>query len=140
MNNEYESMSLRIGGAPIKSYASHLDEDGDNSNAIKDEQTVQWKPQFQCWIHSTNKHAIGECKVYFGKQPEDRVKTLKKNHPFNSCLKIGHRSSDCKYREHCEIDECEMYDHQSLHEAHIAGITFHYVQDQTEYVNENKNR
>ena len=43
---EYESMSLRT-GAPTKGYASHLDEDGGNSNAIKDEQTVQWKPQFQ---------------------------------------------------------------------------------------------
>ena len=75
---EYESMSLlRTGGAPLKGYANHLDEDGDNNNAIKDEQTVQRKPQFQCWIHSTNKHAIGECKVYLGKQPEDLVKTLK---------------------------------------------------------------
>ena len=51
-----ESMSLHTGGAPIKGYASHLDEDGYNSNAIKDEQTVQWNLQFQCWIHSTNKH------------------------------------------------------------------------------------
>ena len=59
-------MSLRTGGAPIKGYASHLDEDGDNSNAIKDEQTVQLKLQFQCWIHSTNKRAVGECKVYLG--------------------------------------------------------------------------
>ena len=32
---EYESMSLRTGGAPIKGYASHLDEDDGNSNAIK---------------------------------------------------------------------------------------------------------
>ena len=45
---EYESMSLRTGGAAIKGYANYLDENGDNSNAIKDEQTVQWKPQFQC--------------------------------------------------------------------------------------------
>ena len=68
---EYEPMSLRTGGAPIKGYASHLDEDGDYSNAIKDEEAVQRKSQFQYWIHSTNKHAIGECKVYLGKQPED---------------------------------------------------------------------
>ena len=39
-----------------------------------------------------------------------------------------------------EIDECEMYHHQSLHEADIAGITFHYVRSQNEHVNENKNR
>ena len=62
-------MSLRTGGAPIKGYASHLDEDGDDSNTIKDEETFQQKPQFQCWIHSTNEQAIGECKVYLGKQP-----------------------------------------------------------------------
>ena len=64
---EYESMSLLPDVAPIKRYASHLDEDGDNSNAIKDEETVQRKHQFQCWIHSTNKHAIGECNVDLGK-------------------------------------------------------------------------
>ena len=28
-----------------------------------------------------------------------------------------------------------MYRHQSLNEIHMAGITFHYVKDQTEYVN-----
>ena len=86
---EYESMSLCTGGVPIKGYANHLDEDGDNSNEIKDEQTVQWKPQFQCWIHSTNKHTIGECKVYLGKQPEDRVRTLKENRACYSCLRLG---------------------------------------------------
>ena len=57
-----------------------------------------------------------------------------------SCLKIGHRSSDCKCRKQCEIDECEMYHHPSLHEAYIAGINFHYVRGQNEHVNENKNR
>ena len=137
---EYESMSFRTGGAPTKGYANHLDENGDDSNARKDEQTVQWKPHFQCWIHSTNKHAIGECKVYLGKQPEDRVKTLKEYRACYFCLKIGHRSSGCKCRNQCEIDECEMYHHQSLHEAHIAGITFHYVRGQNEHVNESKNR
>ena len=64
---EYESMSLLTGVAPIKGYAGHLDEDGDNSNAIKDEETVQRKHQFQCWIHNTNKHATGECNVDLGK-------------------------------------------------------------------------
>ena len=38
---EYQSMSLHTGGVPIKGYSNHLDENGDNSNAIKDEQTVQ---------------------------------------------------------------------------------------------------
>ena len=63
------------------------------------------------------------------------VKTLMKNRACYSCLKIGHRSSDDKYRKQCEINECKMHHHQSLHEAHMAGITFHYEKDQTEYVN-----
>ena len=33
-----------------------------------------------------------------------------------------------------------MHHHQSLHEAHIAGITFHYVRGQNEHLNENRNR
>ena len=45
---EYESFSIRTVGAPIKGYANHLNEDGDNSNAIKDEPAVQRKLQFQC--------------------------------------------------------------------------------------------
>ena len=60
---------------------------------------------------------------------------MKENRACYSCLKIEHRSSDCKYKKQCEIDECEMYHHQSLHEAHMAGITFHHVKDQIEYVN-----
>ena len=50
-------MSLRTVRAPIKGYASHLNDNGDNSNAIKDEQIGQRMPQFQYPIHMLSVNA-----------------------------------------------------------------------------------
>ena len=42
-----------------------------------------------------------------------------------SCLNTGHRSSQCKVRKICGIDECERLHHSSLYQGSVEGIGFH---------------
>ena len=43
-----------------------------------------------------------------------------------SCLKGGHQSIDCTQQKRCMVDSaCDKYHHESLHQAHVGGITFH---------------
>eukprot|EP00794_Sanderia_malayensis_P021205 gene21205-23287_t len=124
---EYKSMSFRAGATTVRGYANYIGENDENNVVGNHDKMTQQRQRFQCWIDSTNRHTIDDCKVYLGKQPEDRVKILRENRACFSCLRIGHRSSDCEYRKQCDLEECTMYHHQSLHEAHVAGAIFHSV-------------
>ncbi len=57
--------------------------------------------------------------------PEGKVQLLKEKQACWSCLKIGHRSIDCRQRKKCNSDDCSKYHHDSLHVAHVQGVAFH---------------
>ena len=59
------------------------------------------------------------------KSPEDKILFVKEKRACWSCLKSGHRSTNCKLRERCGTDGCLKFHHPSLHLAHIQGIAFH---------------
>ena len=131
---DYESMSIRLGGGVFRGVSHYLDNDSDDrDNTVVN--AFQYKRPNQCWIHNSDKHKIGTCRAYLEREPEDRVKLVKENRACYSCLKIGHRSSDCKLRMKCDEEGCEMYHHKTLHEAHTAGVVFHSVRGQNPHFN-----
>ena len=56
---------------------------------------------------------------------EERVKIMKENRGCWSCLRIGHRAVDFKFRQKYVLDDCDNYHHQTLHEIHVSDIIFH---------------
>ena len=81
--------------------------------------------QPRCIIHTSNNHSTSDCRVYHDKPPEQKIQFIKEKRACYSCLKIDHKSSDCKLCKKCPEDGCNMLHHLSLHSAHIQGINFH---------------
>ncbi|CAB3984062.1 RNA-directed DNA polymerase from transposon BS [Paramuricea clavata] len=117
---EYESSELRTGGDHARKGCVHMiDRDGkfiENKEATK---------TTRCLVHSSSTHYTADCRVYQEMAPEGKVQLLKEKRACWSCLKIGHRSIDCRQRKKCNSDDCSKYHHDSLHVAHVQGVAFH---------------
>ena len=119
---EYESADLRCSGSSAHGIACYVETTDDRS---KDQSTTYGQSrQLRCIIHSSNNHSTSDCRVY-DKLPEQMVQFIKDKRACYSCLKIGHRSSNCKLHKKCPEDGCNMFYYPSLHSAYIQGINFH---------------
>ena len=117
---EYESSELRIGGDHARKGRVHvIDRDG---KFIEDKEATKTT---RCLVHSSSTHNTADCRVYQEMTPEGKVQLLKEKRACWSCLKIGHRSIDCRQRKKCNSDDCSKYHHDSLHVAHVQGVAFH---------------
>ena len=105
---EYEITSLR--NIPDKSALLHhgMQELSQNPGS-----TVPTKGS--CIIHNSNKHTTEECRTYTCTDPAERLDLLKELRACFSCLKIGHRITDCINKKACGINECNMHHHITLH-------------------------
>ena len=72
--------------------------------------------QGKCLIHEGGKHSTEECKVYSSKSLDEKKTLLKEKNACWSCLKVGHRSRVCREKKICNIKDCPLTHHQSLHE------------------------
>ena len=87
-----------------------------------------------CWIHRNASHNIAECNVYLAKSNEERITCLKENGACFACLVSGHMATQCTNKQKCSISNCSRFHHQTLHEAHVAGIILHAsLSDETMY-------
>ena len=76
-------------------------------------------------MHNSDRHAIHECSLFKQKPADERIALVKEQRACWSCLKVGHRSSECRFRKKCEEDGCTHFHHPVLHECHALGLTFH---------------
>ncbi|CAB3989230.1 RNA-directed DNA polymerase from transposon BS [Paramuricea clavata] len=67
----------------------------------------------RCLVHSSSMHNTADCRVYQEMAPEGKVQLLKEKRACWSCLKIGHRSIDCRQRKKCNSDDCSKYHHDA---------------------------
>ncbi|CAB4039164.1 RNA-directed DNA polymerase from transposon BS, partial [Paramuricea clavata] len=117
---EYEPSELRTGGDHARKGRVHMiDRDG---KFIEDKEATKTT---RCLVHSSSTHNTADCRVYQEMAPEGKVQLLKEKRACWSCLKIGHRSIDCRQRKKCNSDDCSKYHHDSLHVAHVQGVAFH---------------
>ena len=72
--------------------------------------------QGKCLIHEGGKHSTKECKVYSSKSLDEKKPLLKEKNACWSSLKVGHRSRVCRAKKICNIKDCPLTHHQSLHE------------------------
>lgn len=77
------------------------------------------RSNFRCNIHKMNNHMTEECREYTTKTPEEKLQVIRNLRACWSCLKVGHKASDCRNRKRCEIDNCNMFHHPSLHETSV---------------------
>ena len=107
---EYDTASLRVPAGPVKAVIHHT--------AAREEIDMkgQIMTQGRCLIHEGGKHSTEECKVYSLKSLEEKRTLLKEKNACWSCLKVGHRSRVCRAKKICNIKDCPLTHHQSLHE------------------------
>ena len=126
---EYSHADLR-NSKHTKAYTHHVEEvdevEDENCNlsfggTSGDSQTSGKR----CCFHKSDNHTTWGCRAYLALSAEDRVKCLKENRGCWSCLRIGHRSADCRFRKQCGKDGCDKWHHETLHEADASGVVFH---------------
>ena len=101
---EYETASLRVPAGPVKAVIHHTT--AREEIDMKGQRMTQGK----CLIHEGGKHSTEECKVYSSRT------LLKEKNGCWSCLKVGQRSRVCRAKKICNIKDCPLTHHQSLHE------------------------
>ncbi|XP_068712364.1 myosin-2 heavy chain-like [Montipora foliosa] len=107
---EYDTASLRVPAGPVKAVIHHT--------TAREEIDMKGKrmTQGKCLIHEGGKHSTEECKVYSSKSLDEKKTILKEKNACWSCLKVGHRSRVCRAKKICNIKDCPLTHHQSLHE------------------------
>ena len=99
-----------------------------------------------CWVHNSDAHNITECNTFKNSSNEEKMKLIKQKGVCFGCLKTGHLSRDCTSRRRCDVNIgmndnsepilCNKSHHPLLHDAHITGVSFVHVSNQT--TNNNK--
>ena len=107
---EYDTASLRVPAGPVKAVIHHTT--ARQEIDMKGQRMTQGK----CLIHEGGKHSTEECKVYSSKSLDEKKTLLKEKNACWSCLKVGHRSRVCRAKKICNIKDCPLTHHQSLHE------------------------
>ena len=107
---QYDTASLRVPAGPVKAVIHHTT--AREEIDMKGQRLTQGK----CLIHEGGKHYTEECKVYSLKSLEENKTLLKEKNACWSCLKVGHRSRVCRAKKICNIKDCPLTHHQSLHE------------------------
>ena len=74
------------------------------------------------WLHDSDTHTIAECYSYLNKSNEEKTNAIRDKNVCWNCLIVGHIQKNCFKKKPCGKDNLH---HESLHEAHIAGISFH---------------
>ena len=107
---EYDTASLRVPAGQVKALIHHTT--AKEEIDMKDRRMTQGK----CLIREDGKHSTEQCKVYSSKSIDDKKTLLKEKNACWSCLKVGHRSRVCRAKRICNIKDCPLTHHQSLHE------------------------
>ena len=111
--SEYEMTSLRM--LSIKEPAALINYGEEDSLHVKNSAGQRYPTLNKCIIHKSSNHLTEECRTFTSKEPFERIELLKELRACWSCLKMGHRMSDCRARKQCGINNCGLYHHQSLH-------------------------
>ena len=126
---KYNSSDIRVSKDSSRSRVHHVEEaeydavDGEvhlAESKLTDQPTGR-----RCCVHKTDHHTTAECRAFLGLTSEERVKSIKEARGCWSCLRIGHRSADCRFRKKCDVEDCDRFHHKLLHEAHASGIVFY---------------
>ena len=107
---EYNTASLRVPAGPVKAVIHHT------TAREEIDMRGQRMTQGKCLIHEGGKHCTEERKVYSSKSLDEKKTLLKEKNACWSCLKVGHRSRVCRAKKICNIKDCPLTHHQSLHE------------------------
>ena len=107
---EYDKASLRVPAGPVKAVIHHT------TAREEIDMKGQRMTQGRCLIHEGGKHSTEECKEYSLKSLDEKKTLLKEKNACWSCLKVEHRSRVCRAKKICNIKDCPLTHHQSLHE------------------------
>jgi len=96
-------------------YHQELEEEKKRSK----EDEMKRKPR--CCIHGSNGHNTVDCKTFIDATPSERLVLGNKNKACWSCLKIGHRATQCFKKSECKEGGCSRHHHPTLHEVFVEG-------------------
>ena len=82
----------------------------------------------KCWLCKVSTHWTDQCQKFTSMSPSDRLKAVKENHGFFSCLKRAgrdHNVSNCSRRRQCSESfngsQCKYFHHPLLHGANVTN-------------------
>ena len=74
-------------------------------------------PYTRCVIHSSSRHNTEDCYTFKGMDLANKMQILREKRCCWSCLKVGHRLSNCRAKKCCGVDDCVKYHHALLHDS-----------------------
>ncbi|PFX18047.1 hypothetical protein AWC38_SpisGene17602 [Stylophora pistillata] len=107
---EYDTASLRVPAGPLKAVIHHTT--AEKEIDMKGQRLTQGK----CLIQEGGKHSAEECKVCSSQSLDEKKTLLKEKNACWYCLKVGHLSRVCRAKKTCNIKDCPLTHHHSLHE------------------------
>ncbi|XP_068713032.1 uncharacterized protein [Montipora foliosa] len=123
---EYDTTELRLTTTSTIKGSAHYAKTNKDSVERREDST---RPQnSKCLFHRESDHWTSDCKFYLSKTNEDKMKTLKEKGACWSCLRRGHRLTECRKKRPCGVNGCTKWHHQTLHkdekiETALQGIS-----------------
>ena len=70
--------------------------------------------QYNC-VCCGSDHSLWECPMFRSKNADERAQIVASNRCCFSCLRVGHRSRDCRSARTCGVEGCYLRHHKLLH-------------------------
>lgn len=67
-------------------------------------------------------HTLFKCPEFKKLSVNERWEVVKKNKLCSSCLRSGHSSKDCKFKQSCAIENCQKFHSRFLHNRNIRAL------------------
>ena len=125
---EYDSSNLRSNYTPSVGGTVHLTGNektrdiGDHEEHENKQNDDGYNPQgSKCLFHPNSDHWTDACTLYLSKSVEERFSMLKEKAACWSCLRVGHRLSECKRKRTCGEEGCKGSHHKTIHTERKYG-------------------
>lgn len=87
-----------------------------------------------CVLCKKESHSLSKCEKFKKQSVDERWETIRKIGGCFSCLKVGHRTTNCTVKRFCNTNNCKSYHNRFLHKENLRNqtINLEYVEEPIE--------
>lgn len=71
----------------------------------------------KCPVHESSNHTLQGCRKFVNMTVDEKERIILSNKLCLSCLRPGHRLSQCQIKSKCQVENCRMRYHTTVHEV-----------------------